>query len=41
MADISLPIRYLSSVTKWGDNNRYPHTTRCYGFEPEISLPTP
>ena len=41
MASISLPIRYFSSVTKWGDNHRYPLTTRCYEFELEVSLPDP
>jgi hypothetical protein len=41
MAGISLPIQCYSSVTKWGDNHHYPLTTRCYGFEPEISPPTP
>ena len=41
MAGISLPIQCSSSGTKWGDNDRYPHTTRCYGLEPEVSLPDP
>ena len=27
--------------TRWGDNHHYPLTTRCYGFEPEVSPPAP
>src|SRR6266487_4200560 len=41
MAGISLPIRCYSSDTRWGGDTRYPHTTRCYGFEPKISPPAP
>jgi hypothetical protein len=41
MADISLPIRCLSSDTGWDGDQRYPHTTPCYGFEPKSSPPTP
>src|SRR5436190_18323154 len=41
MADISLPIKCCSSDTRWGGDKRYPHTIRCYGFEPKISPPTP
>jgi hypothetical protein len=40
MADISLPIRCLSSDTGWDGDKRYPHTTQCYGFEPKSSPPT-
>ena len=40
MADISLPIRYFSSDTRWDGDQRYPHTTQCYGFEPKSSPPT-
>ena len=41
MAGISLPIQYSSSDTRWGGNHRYPLTTRCFRFEPDVSLPTP
>ena len=41
MADISLPIQCCSSDTRWGGDERYPHTIRCYGFEAMISPPTP
>src|SRR5471030_1613028 len=40
MADISLPIRCCSSDTRWDGDQRYPHTTQCYGFEPKSSPPT-
>ena len=40
MASISLPIRYFSSDTGWDGDKRYPHTTRCYGFEPKSPPPT-
>jgi hypothetical protein len=40
MADISFPIRCVSSDTRWDGDDRYPHTTRCYGFEPKSSPPT-
>src|SRR5476651_1771006 len=40
MADISLPIRCISSDTGWDGDQRYPHTTQCYGFEPKSSPPT-
>src|SRR5450432_4288471 len=40
MASISLPIQCLSSDTGWDGDKRYPHTTRCYGFEPTSSPPT-
>src|SRR5471030_3434953 len=40
MADISLPIRCFSSDTRWDGDQRYPHTTQCYGFEPKSSPPT-
>src|SRR5450432_2349358 len=40
MASISLPIRCFSSDTGWDGDKRYPHTTRCYGFEPKSSPPT-
>jgi hypothetical protein len=41
MAGISLPIQRYSSVTRWGDDKHYPLTTRCYGFEPDVSPPAP
>src|SRR5476651_110004 len=31
---------YLSSDTGWDGDQRYPHTTQCYGFEPKSSPPT-
>ena len=31
----------VADLTRGGDHHRYPLTTRCYGFEPEISPPTP
>jgi hypothetical protein len=40
MASISLPIKCLSSDTGWDGDKRYPHTTRCYGFEPKSPPPT-
>jgi hypothetical protein len=40
MADISLPIKCYSSDTRWDGDKRYPHTIRCYGFEPKSSPPT-
>jgi hypothetical protein len=33
MASLSLPIQCFSSDTGWDGDPRYPHTTRCYGFE--------
>jgi hypothetical protein len=40
MAGISLSIKCLSSDTGWDGDQRYPHTTQCYGFEPMSSPPT-
>ena len=34
------PIQCCSSDTRWDGDDRYPHTTQCYGFEPKISPPT-